>query len=45
MELQGFTRSRVRKNDSFKTGDPVNLKVTAIDKDNHRITLDYTDRH
>ena len=37
-------RSRVRKNDSFKTGDPVNLKVTAIDKDNHRITLDYTDR-
>jgi len=37
-------RSRVRKTDNFKTGDQVTLMVTAIDKDNHRITLDYTDR-
>jgi small subunit ribosomal protein S1 len=37
-------RSRVRKTDNFKSGDEVELMVTAIDKDNHRITLDYTDR-
>lgn len=37
-------RSRVRKTDEFKSGEKVNLLVTAIDKDNHRITLDYTDR-
>lgn len=37
-------RSRVRRTDNFKTGDQVTLMVTAIDKDNHRITLDYTDR-
>ncbi|OQC07029.1 MAG: 30S ribosomal protein S1 [Candidatus Cloacimonetes bacterium ADurb.Bin089] len=37
-------KSRVRKSDSFQTGDPITLMVTAIDKDNHRITLDYTDR-
>jgi len=37
-------RSRVRKTDNFKTGDIAKLMVTAIDKDNHRITLDYTDR-
>jgi len=37
-------RSRVRKTDNFKTGDRALLMVTAIDKDSHRITLDYTDR-
>lgn len=37
-------RSRVRKTDNFKTGDKALLMVTAIDKDSHRITLDYTDR-
>ena len=37
-------RSRVRKTDNFKTGDQVKLMVTAIDRDSHRITLDYTDR-
>ncbi|MFA7543048.1 MAG: S1 RNA-binding domain-containing protein [Candidatus Cloacimonadaceae bacterium] len=37
-------RSRVRKSDSFKGGDQVTLMVTAVDKENHRITLDYTDR-
>lgn len=37
-------RSRIRKTDDFKSGDAVTLMVTAIDKDNHRITLDYTDR-
>lgn len=37
-------RSRVRKTDEFKGGEAVTLMVTAIDKDNHRITLDYTDR-
>lgn len=37
-------RSRVRKIDNFKTGDQVTLMVTAIDKDTHRITLDYIDR-
>jgi len=37
-------KSRVRKNDTFQTGEPVTLMVTAIDKENHRITLDYTDR-
>ncbi|MDD2230485.1 MAG: S1 RNA-binding domain-containing protein [Candidatus Cloacimonetes bacterium] len=37
-------RSRVRKTDDFKTGDPITLMVTALDKENRRITLDYTDR-
>ncbi|MDY0151264.1 MAG: S1 RNA-binding domain-containing protein [Candidatus Cloacimonas sp.] len=37
-------RSRIRKTDNFKGGDAVTLMVTAIDKDNRRITLDYTDR-
>lgn len=37
-------RSRLRKTDSFKTGDAITLMVTALDKDNRRITLDYTDR-
>ncbi|MDI3504285.1 MAG: small subunit ribosomal protein [Candidatus Cloacimonadota bacterium] len=37
-------RSRVRKSDNFKSGDTVTLMVTAIDRQNHRITLDYTDR-
>lgn len=37
-------RSRIRKTDNFKSGDQVTLMVTAIDKDNRRITLDYTDR-
>ena len=37
-------RSRVRKTDTFKSGDQVSLMVTAIDRENHRITLDYTDR-
>jgi small subunit ribosomal protein S1 len=37
-------RSRVRKTDNFKSGDTVKLMVTAIDHENHRITLDYTDR-
>jgi small subunit ribosomal protein S1 len=36
-------RSRVRKNDSFKTGDEVTLSITAIDKEQRRISLDYTD--
>lgn len=37
-------RSRIRKTDDFKPGDRVTLMVTALDKDNHRVTLDYTDR-
>jgi len=37
-------RSRVRKTDDFKSGDSVTLMVTALDRENHRITLDYTDR-
>ncbi|HOH60220.1 MAG TPA: S1 RNA-binding domain-containing protein [Candidatus Cloacimonadota bacterium] len=37
-------RSRVRKTDEFKGGDKVTLMVTALDRENHRITLDYTDR-
>ncbi len=37
-------RSRIRETDNFKTGDQVTLMVTAIDKDSHRLTLDYTDR-
>jgi small subunit ribosomal protein S1 len=37
-------RSRIREKDNFKTGDEVSLMVTAIDRDNHRLTLDYTDR-
>ncbi|MDP2173451.1 MAG: S1 RNA-binding domain-containing protein [Candidatus Cloacimonadaceae bacterium] len=37
-------RSRVRKTDNNKGGDAIILMVTAIDRENHRITLDYTDR-
>lgn len=37
-------RSRVRKSDNFKAGDNVTLMVTSIDKESHRITLDYIDR-
>jgi len=37
-------RSRVREKDNFKPGDEVELMVTAIDRDSHRLTLDYTDR-
>lgn len=37
-------RSRVRDKDNFKPGDEVELMVTAIDRDSHRLTLDYTDR-
>lgn len=37
-------RSRVRKTDEMKSGDKVTLMVTAIDRDSHRITLDYIDR-
>ena len=37
-------RSRIRKTDDFKSGDKVTLMVTALDKENRRITLDYTDR-
>jgi small subunit ribosomal protein S1 len=37
-------RSRMREQDVFKPGDEVTLMVTAIDKDQNRITLDYTDR-
>ncbi len=36
-------RSRVRKTDNFKTADEVTLTVTAVDKEQRRITLDYTD--
>jgi len=36
-------RSRLREKDSFKPGDEVNLVVTEIDRDNHRLTLDYPD--
>jgi len=37
-------RSRVREKDNFKPGDEVELMVTSIDRENHRLTLDYTDR-
>ncbi len=37
-------RSRIREKDEFKPGDEVELMVTAIDRDSHRLTLDYTDR-
>ncbi|MDD3563158.1 MAG: S1 RNA-binding domain-containing protein, partial [Candidatus Cloacimonetes bacterium] len=37
-------RSRMRMTDNFKSGDTVQLMVTAIDRESHRITLDYTDR-
>lgn len=37
-------RSRIRKTDSFNPGDPITLMVTAVDKENHRVTLDYIDR-
>jgi small subunit ribosomal protein S1 len=36
-------RSRMRDMDSFNPGDEVSLVVTEIDKDNHRLTLDYPD--
>jgi len=36
-------RSRVRKKDTYKSGDDITLTVTAIDKEQRRITLDYTD--
>jgi ribosomal protein S1 len=36
-------RSRLREKDSFKPGDEINLVVTEIDRDNHRLTLDYPD--
>lgn len=36
-------RSHLRKTDNFKPGDTVTLSVIELDKDNHRITLDYTD--
>lgn len=37
-------RSRIRKTDNFNPGDPITLMVTAVDKENHRVTLDYIDR-
>lgn len=37
-------RSRMRSTDDFKSGDTIQLMVTAIDRESHRITLDYTDR-
>lgn len=37
-------KSRIRKTDSFKANDMIPVIVTAIDKDNRRITLDYSDR-
>lgn len=37
-------RSRVREKDNFKPGDEIELMVTSIDRENHRLTLDYTDR-
>ena len=37
-------RSRVREKDVFRPGDQITLMVTAIDRENHRLTLDYTDR-
>lgn len=36
-------RSRVRKTDNFKSGDEITLTVSALDKEQRRITLDYTD--
>jgi len=36
-------RSRIRKDETFKTGDEVTLAISAIDKEQRRITLDYTD--
>jgi small subunit ribosomal protein S1 len=36
-------RSRVRKTDNFKTGNEITLTVSALDKEQRRITLDYTD--
>ncbi len=37
-------RSRVRKDDVLKSGDSVPVLISAIDNNNRRITLDYTDR-
>jgi small subunit ribosomal protein S1 len=36
-------RSRTRKKETYKTGDEITLSITAIDKEQRRITLDYTD--
>jgi small subunit ribosomal protein S1 len=36
-------RSRIRKKETYKAGDEIILSITAIDKEQHRITLDYTD--
>jgi small subunit ribosomal protein S1 len=36
-------RSRVRKNDNFKQNDEIDLIISAIDKEQRRITLDYVD--
>jgi small subunit ribosomal protein S1 len=36
-------RSRIRKKETYKTGDEITLSITAIDKEQRRITLDYTD--
>ncbi|MDZ4122505.1 MAG: S1 RNA-binding domain-containing protein, partial [Candidatus Cloacimonadaceae bacterium] len=37
-------RSRVRRTDNYKSGDKLEMVVTAIDKESRRITLDYADR-
>ncbi|MFO7659764.1 MAG: S1 RNA-binding domain-containing protein [Candidatus Cloacimonadaceae bacterium] len=36
-------RSRVRKQETYKPGDEITLTVTAVDKEQRRISLDYTD--
>jgi len=36
-------RSRIRSKDVFKAGDQVTLLISAVDKEQHRITLDYLD--
>lgn len=36
-------RSRVRKQEVYKPGDEIVLTVTAVDKEQRRISLDYTD--
>jgi small subunit ribosomal protein S1 len=36
-------RSRVRKTDNFKQGDQIALIISAVDKEQRRITLDYVD--
>ncbi len=37
-------RSRVRRTDTLKSGDRLSIVISAIDTDNRRITLDYSDR-